>query len=85
MHGEVRYAGDRPLTIHPGKGELYVRLEPVYLAHGIYYVTVTILDKTRKNTLLHWLHFHEIENSRTGRIRAGPFGTFNVGILRRRR
>jgi hypothetical protein len=69
-NGEIRYPDRRPLTIHPGTGELLVKLGPAYLAYGIYFVSVTVLDESCKNALLHWLYFDKIEIR--GPIGSGP-------------
>ena len=42
------------------------KIGPIYLAYGTYFVNVTVLDDTGKNTILHWLHFRKIESRTEG-------------------
>ena len=40
-----------------GRERIMGKKGPIYLAYGTYFVNVTVLDDTGKNTILHWLQF----------------------------
>jgi homopolymeric O-antigen transport system ATP-binding protein len=60
-NGEILFGRNDAVTIPPGPTTLTLSVGPVNLQAGRYSLSFAAFDDTRKRTILHWLHFSEIE------------------------
>ena len=58
VHDEVRGHG---LILGAGESHLTIRLGPLHLQSGVYSLALAAFDPTRKQTMLHLLHFAEVQ------------------------
>jgi lipopolysaccharide transport system ATP-binding protein len=69
-NGDLMLSSEDAFVLLPGKSEMRVNLRPLHLQAGKYALTFAVFDESRKGTILHWLHFLELEIE--GPIGAGP-------------
>ena len=69
-NGDVLFDRDNPLVLGPGRSELRAVLKPINLQAGRYTISMAAFDETRKLTILHSLHFAEVEIQ--GPVGGGP-------------
>jgi lipopolysaccharide transport system ATP-binding protein len=60
-NGEASFGGDSAPIFGPGKSELHLVLKPINLQAGKYTLSFSAFDETQKRTILHWLHFSEVQ------------------------
>src|SRR5262249_51496332 len=60
-NGEISFSRKDAPTIGPGPTTLTLNVGPVNLQAGRYSLSFSAFDETRKQTILHWLHFSDIE------------------------
>jgi hypothetical protein len=58
---DITLSREEALVLHPGKSELRISLFPVHLQAGRYTLSFSAFDETRKRTIIHWLHFSELD------------------------
>jgi lipopolysaccharide transport system ATP-binding protein len=69
-NGDLAFGRENPLVVSAGKSEINAVLKPVNLQAGKYTVSLAAFDETQKRTVLHWLHFAEVEVQ--GSVGGGP-------------
>jgi lipopolysaccharide transport system ATP-binding protein len=69
-NGDVLFGRENALVLSPGKSEIHAVLKPVNLQAGKYTVSLAAFDETQKRTVLHSLHFAEVEVQ--GPVGGGP-------------
>jgi lipopolysaccharide transport system ATP-binding protein len=67
-NGEILFGPKDAPTLGPGPTTLNLNVGPVNLQAGRYSLSFSAFDETRKQTIMHWLHFSDVEVH-------GPAGT----------
>jgi lipopolysaccharide transport system ATP-binding protein len=60
-NGDVLFGQENALVFGPGRSEIHTVLKPINLQAGRYTVSLAAFDETQKRTILHWLHFAEVD------------------------
>src|SRR5262249_26908496 len=60
-NGEILFSRKDAPTIGPGPTTLTLNVGPVNLQAGRYSLSFAAFDETRQHTILHWLHFSDVE------------------------
>ena len=69
-NGDATFSREEAFVLHPGNSQFLINLRPLHLQAGKYALTFAAFDETRKRTILHWVHFSELEIE--GPVGAGP-------------
>jgi hypothetical protein len=73
-NGELVFSPSEPFLIRAGFNPLEFKLGPLHLQCGRYSLSIALFDDTRKKTILHCLHFAEIDVE-------GPVGSGNPHLM----
>ena len=65
------YLRETPIILSPGTSTMLLKIGPLNLPAGKFSISFSAFDETCKQTVLHWLHFAEVEIE--GPLGSGPY------------
>jgi len=68
-----------PIILCPGTSNILLKLGPLNLPSGKFTITLAAFDETYKQTVLHWLHFAEVEIE--GPLGSGPYHLLPMTVV----